>query len=118
MNPKINTIGERLGHFRKAIGISQTEMSNKANLNRSYVTHIETGKSTPSFDFLVKLMDTYNLSIDWLLTGNGPMTLKERADDLGVISGDDLMIFEKLDAMPETKKKKVRNIIAEIVSIE
>ncbi|MES0491405.1 MAG: helix-turn-helix transcriptional regulator [Leptospirales bacterium] len=117
MEPKINTIGERLGDFRKAIGISQTEMSNKANLNRSYVTHIETGKSTPSFDFLVKLMDTYNLSIDWLLTGNGPMTLKECDDDLKT-SDDDLIIIRKLNEMPDAPKKiKVRNIINEILDI-
>jgi len=68
-------IGKRAALFRKNLGLTQHDVAEKAQVNRAYITHIETGKTNPSFDFLYKMQNTFNMSIDWLLTGNGQMTI-------------------------------------------
>jgi len=117
MQLNIETIGERLSAFRKKIGISQTEMSTRANLNRSYVTHIETGKSTPSFDFLSKLMQTYDLSLDWLLSGNGHMFAKDREDIFSNVSDEELQILSVLNKLNEGRKSTVMTIIRNVLEL-
>ena len=54
MNPNKN-FGARMSEFRKAQGLSQEKLANKAKVDRSYVSRIEQGKVSPSLAIMTKI---------------------------------------------------------------
>lgn len=69
-------IGERIRYLRE--DESQAEFGKK--FNRSYldIGRIERGEVKPTAELLFNICIEYNVNLDWLLTGEGPMK-KERA---------------------------------------
>ena len=66
--------GERLRHYREACALSQQQVANALNIERSTYTRYETGETEPGLSAIVKLSAIYNVSPTQLL----PM---EEADD-------------------------------------
>lgn len=66
----------RLVMLRRAIShikgrkITQTEFSQKAGLTQSGYTHYENAARIPSLEAAAALVDTYDISLDWLYLGN------------------------------------------------
>ena len=107
-------IGKRAALFRKNLGLTQHDVAEKAQVNRAYITHIETGKTNPSFDFLFKMQNTFNLSIDWLLTGIGQMTI---IDEEHLFNNITEKHIELIDQLLKNSKEKQENIIDGILII-
>ncbi|UJL46817.1 helix-turn-helix transcriptional regulator [Virgibacillus sp. NKC19-16] len=63
-------LGDRLKKLRTAKNLSQQELSQKLNLNRGTYAHYELNKRHPDYESLKKLSDIFNVSIDYLITGN------------------------------------------------
>ena len=119
VNVNNKEIGFRLASFRKAIGVSQQEVANKAELNRAYLTQIETGRTNPSFKLMFQLMITYNLSIDWLLSGKGQMFIVKEEDILNRLKPIHQELLEKLDNLvPEQEDELIKGVIQIIRSIK
>ncbi len=78
----MTSIGERIRFFRNKKGLSQQDLSNQTQISRTYVSTVEAGRQDPSFAFIKTLSTSYNLSIDWLLSGNGKMFMDESSDAL------------------------------------
>ena len=62
-------IGERIREARRRAGISQEGLSEKIRVNRSYLSLVENGKSSPTFDFLEKVASGLELKIEDLILG-------------------------------------------------
>ncbi len=63
--------GERVRSLRKQLGLSQVEFANRIGMTQGYVTNIERGTRDVN-DRLIKLMsETFSVSEEWLLTGEG-----------------------------------------------
>lgn len=69
----MSSIKDRLKLFRKDKGLTQGDVATQTAISRTYISTIEAGRQEPSFSFIKTLSKTYNLSIDWLLTGEGEM---------------------------------------------
>lgn len=54
-NTACTSVGESLKRFRLAANMSQEQMANSAELDRSYVSHIERGTANPSVITLANL---------------------------------------------------------------
>lgn len=65
--------GKRLAAFRKEQQLSQRALGAQLGVSGGFIGQIEAGISAPSQSFLVKLSDTYGVSSDWLLNGQGEM---------------------------------------------
>ncbi|WYU52850.1 helix-turn-helix transcriptional regulator [Bacillus sp. FSL K6-0047] len=63
-------LGERLKKLRAARGLSQQELSDKLNITRGTYAHYEVNKRQPDYETLKKISDFFNVSIDYLITGN------------------------------------------------
>ncbi len=63
----------RLGCLREALGLTQREMAVAANLAHSQLGRAERGAAMPELQTILALSSTYRLSLDWLLTGEGPI---------------------------------------------
>ena len=63
-------LGERIRNIRYNNNISQVEMAKILEINRNYLSRIETNKSLPTAEVLTKLAEKFNVSIDSLLEIN------------------------------------------------
>ncbi|MDJ1496827.1 helix-turn-helix transcriptional regulator [Cytophagaceae bacterium DM2B3-1] len=75
LNPytmNLQQIGERIRYVRTEItGLSQREFVQRMGLGQSNISALEKGQSLPSCFFLYSLHITYNVNLNWLMTGGG-----------------------------------------------
>lgn len=60
-------LGSKIKNIRYNNNISQVEMAKILEINRNYLSRIETNKSLPTAEVLTKLAEKFNISIDSLL---------------------------------------------------
>ena len=60
--------GKRLKQYRVACGITQEQISDKLNVNRSTYTKYETGVSEPSLDILSRIISVFGIDFNSLLS--------------------------------------------------
>ena len=68
-------MGDRIRSSRKRIGLTQEALAEKLDITLYYMGEIERGVKTPSLDLFIKLVETLDVSADYLLrdtvsTGN------------------------------------------------
>lgn len=83
----------RLKDIREFYNLSQQEMADSLNLSKNGYWYYETGKRIPRAEELSFLKDIYNININWLLTGEGEMFLKDNKNSLD--RQNDETVFEK-----------------------
>ncbi|WP_435922296.1 helix-turn-helix domain-containing protein [Paenibacillus sp. DYY-L-2] len=66
-----DNIGERIQKIRQDRGYSLSELADKADVAKSYLSNVERGiQSNPSISFIEKIADALNVSIHSLLYGD------------------------------------------------
>jgi len=115
MDQNDSEIGVRLIQFRKSLGLSQLEMAEKAGVNRVYITQIETGKTNPSYNVIYNFITKCNLSIDWLITGNGDMQIDMSESIASKLLDFYYPFIYKLSELPRDKQKRLIKIFTEIL---
>ena len=65
------TIGDRIKVIRITKNINQKEFSDAINIEQSRLSEFESNKIKPSFDTLYSIKKTFNISLDWLMFGEG-----------------------------------------------
>jgi len=69
---------DRLVQLLKTEGISPTRFAERIGVQRSSISHILSGRNKPSYDFIIKILDSFpSLNPDWLLRGKGLMYKNE-----------------------------------------
>lgn len=63
-------LGSKIKNIRYNYNISQEELARRLEINRNYLSRIETNKSLPTAEILAKLAVSFNISIDTLLGVN------------------------------------------------
>lgn len=63
-------VGKRLKVLRKAKGMTQKDVAQKSDLTTAWVCNIERGKVSASKKTLERLANVFDVSIEYLLTGN------------------------------------------------
>ena len=66
-------IGKRLRLIRERIGITQAGLGDKLGIQSQHVSKYERGETVPTWENLIKLTESYDVNINWLLTGEGEM---------------------------------------------
>lgn len=79
-----NEIGQRLKEIRVFLGLTLERMSRETGVSVSYISDFERDKRLPSVKYLSRLLEYFNVSIDYIFTGTGEMLLtqRERSNDL------------------------------------
>ena len=62
-------IGQRIREVRKERGLSQEELAEKIGLNRSYLSLVENGRSSPTFEFIERVSRGLEIDIRSLILG-------------------------------------------------
>jgi len=68
-------IGKRLRLIRERIGITQAGLGEKLGIQSQHVSKYERGETVPTWENLIKLIELYDVNINWLLAGKGSMFL-------------------------------------------
>lgn len=63
----------RFSMVREKLGFSQKDLADSLGIQKSVVSEIESGKRELSKNVMIALMNKFNVSTDWLLTGEGEM---------------------------------------------
>jgi len=113
----LDGLGQRLLEFRKSIGYSQKVVAEKTGIGRSFISHIEAGSQRPSFEVINKLLNSYNISIDWLLTGRGQMLLIEEDNILNKLNKQHIDMFVELNKLPEDKQLIATKLLQELLEL-
>lgn len=61
--------GNRIRAMRKAAGLTQEKMAEKIGVERSMIAHIETGRRACSIDMMVRLVEIFDTTLDYLVLG-------------------------------------------------
>ena len=68
--------------------------ADKIGVQRSSISHILSGRNKPSIDFLTKLLKVYpNFNINWLISGQGYMSMQKSKEDIISKSVKKITIF-------------------------
>lgn len=91
--------GDKLKELRKEKDISQEELSNIFNVNKSTISAWEVNKAQPNYDTLLKLSKYFDVTPNYLLGfANDDLEriekLKYALKDAGLMASDDLTIEE------------------------
>jgi len=69
------TIGKRIKEYRDLIGKSQKEFAEALGVSAQLLQQYEYDKSKPGSPFLAKLRKSFDIDLNWLLTGTGEITI-------------------------------------------
>jgi transcriptional regulator with XRE-family HTH domain len=67
ISPNHRDLAAALRGVRGELKISQEELAHRANVNRSYLSAVETGETVPGFDNLVRLAQALGLKASELV---------------------------------------------------
>ena len=62
-------LGKRIAKRRRDLGLTQVKVNEMAELSDKYLSNIETARSIPSIDVLMRICSVLSITPDYLLTG-------------------------------------------------
>jgi transcriptional regulator with XRE-family HTH domain len=68
-----NNTGNRIKRIRLELKLKQQEFAEKLDMSGPSLSEIETGKYKPGFELLAKLYKTFNVSLYYVIFGEGSM---------------------------------------------
>lgn len=99
----MNTFGKRIRSLRKALDLSQKDVSEKIGCSSKVLSNYELGKREPDFETIVKLCDFFNVTADYLLgRTDNPKYFKEI-----VLNSESESLLYYFDKLPEHYKNDV-----------
>ena len=71
----------RIAQLRKTIGMNQLQLAQKLHVSASTIGMYEQGRRTPSIEILIQMSRIFNVSIDYLITGEEFTPSSKNHDD-------------------------------------
>ncbi len=98
--------GKRIRGIRISKKISQEKMAELCGLHPTYIGQLERGEKSPTLESIYKIASGLNLPPQALFEN-----IEYKKDDYAS------KIYNEVLSLPETKKKKIYNIITEIIDM-
>ena len=77
----LESIGERIGRVIESAGLKKVRFAEKLKIDQSYVTQLVNGKRNPSDRTISDICREFNVSEQWLRTGEGEMFVQLSRDE-------------------------------------
>ena len=100
-------LGFRLRRLRKEKNMSQEELGNILGVTKVSVSGYEKGTRVPSIDILVKILDVFNVSADYMF-GRDVDIVQEDDYVPAILSSEDIEIIREIRGNP-----RLYNLIAD-----
>jgi transcriptional regulator with XRE-family HTH domain len=102
--------GKKLAEARRAAGLTQQELADKAGVHISHVQRIEAGTSQPTVDVLKRLAEALRVSIDLLVFSKPSAEAESRLSDVELLHQ-----FAAIENFPDTDKQALKTIISAMI---
>ncbi len=66
-------VGRRLSHLRRALGLTQRQLAARLNITGPRWANYEVGTSRIPVDIALRLVEKWEVSLDWIYYGNEAM---------------------------------------------
>lgn len=87
----MDTINERIAFLIKDMGISRSTFADRLHISRPFASELCTGAKQPSDRTISDICREFNVSLEWLQTGNGEMYIQRTANEELAMMVSDLM---------------------------
>jgi transcriptional regulator with XRE-family HTH domain len=105
-------LGDRLRQTREQSKLSQIQVKERTGINNKTLSNYENNVSSPDPYTLKVLADLYEVSTDWLISGEQPSLPKSTYNSL-YISDEDLQTLIKLNKLPPNKRRAIDILISD-----
>ena len=105
MSKASETVGSNLKKIRLVRGLTQKEVAARLEVNQSYVSTSENGKSEPSFDYILKYAKTFGVSCDYIMGITNDVTGK-------MVNGDEIFVASVNELVPNNAANKSHKRVA------
>ncbi|MFQ6860121.1 MAG: helix-turn-helix domain-containing protein [Beduini sp.] len=122
----MSSIGQRIKEIRDYYDLTQQQFADELGLKRNSVANYETGRNSPMDVIILSICRTWNISEDWLRSGEGKMLMKMDkegeimafigktfADDKPSFTKEFIHVLSKLNVEEWELLEKIANLIAE-----
>ena len=133
-NPLIKSIGSRIAHRRKLLGLKGKELAERVGCHPPDITDWEKSKNIPSVESLIKLARALETTETWLVSGKMPETTRNDAsnqdmrqipvdtrggesDNISITQLEYEMIQDKKQII-ELQKERIRTLEAQLAKLE
>lgn len=103
-DPILLEIGQRIYTCRKAKGLTQESLAEKADVTPQFISFAESGKRAMRVDNIVKIAKALDVSVDYLLTGD-------------LVDKDMLPLSKKLSNLPPQQLRHIETIIDACIAL-
>jgi len=100
------SLHERLKHLRQERGWTQADLAGKINVHQKQISTYERGVTMPSTDVMIKLSETFNVTLDYLAFDSQGQTGKINIQDREL-----LRRFEAIDPLPDGYRKMAKEML-------
>ena len=106
------TLGEKIKRLRKLNDMSQQQLADYLEINRNYLSRIETNKSDPTTSIIIKLTHLFEINVNSLLGLNNNTSKREEKqkyinENCASLSDEDLdFIIRIINIMKEEYVKR------------
>ena len=116
------TLGERIFEIRKKmLGLTLDEFGKRIGISKGYASQIELNVRIPDDRILMLIEKEFDISVQWLKTGNGPIRVEKNDDILfAQLTPDDQILFDGLKKyviLKEDEREYIREILALAVNM-
>lgn len=102
-------VGKRLKEIRMQRGLSQQRLGDMIGVTKVSICGYENGTRVPTIDNLVKLADSLNTTIDYLLGRDVSVINEENKSYIGSISYEDIDLIMELRHFPNLYNKLLKD---------
>jgi len=112
----VPSFGQNLIIYRKKSGLTQQEVADKLNLNRSTYTKYETSVSEPSLEILLKIADIFDVEPSKLLNTDAPKIDAPKVARPDIIpSESEKKTIGDLRLLNASQKEEILNTISKFI---
>lgn len=111
----MDTLGNRICMLRKSKGLSQRKLMDILNFDN--LSKYEKDQRQPNYKILKEIADFFNVSTDWLLTGED-LNQQNSSDEeskvehiLGKLSDEEIHFIELLRQVDEKERNKIEGML-------
>lgn len=101
--------GQRLKALRLEKGMTQQQLADFLDIEKSNISRFESGKQSPSSDNRIKMAKLFNVSVDYMLGLSDHKSLdKEKSEKISKEAAD---LMEKINKLSPEKRQAIMNLI-------
>jgi transcriptional regulator with XRE-family HTH domain len=110
----MGTVGSRIKSLRVRLALSQDQLCKEIGIKTSSLSRIENGNTDPSMSTIIALMQYFNVSSDWILTGEDAITKEANKKTTPCIN----QLSEELnEQIPVIRDRKLRKYIRSLINL-